>query len=122
MAPCAACTCSRGSRWPPRSCSSPSTPEAGRPGEIDRQPGCARMALMSRHPPAVPLEFEDEFVTGLRSIFEEKILFNRVLGLQVVTLQPERVVGRIAMKPELVGHYVFNRLHGGVISAGLDAM
>ena len=78
---------------------------------------------MTRHPPAVPpLEFEEEFVTGLRTIFEEKIVFNRVLGLQVVSMLPDRVTGRIAMKPELVGHYVFNRVHGGVISAGLDAM
>jgi uncharacterized protein (TIGR00369 family) len=45
-----------------------------------------------------------------------------VLGLRIVELRPERVVGRIAMRPELVGHYSFNRLHGGVISAGLDAM
>ena len=80
------------------------------------------MAAMSRHPPDVPFEFEQEFVAGLRTIFEEKIVFNRVLGLQVVTLRPDKVVGRIAMKPELVGHYVFNRVHGGVISAGLDAM
>ena len=77
---------------------------------------------MTRHPPAVPVQFEDEFVTGLRAIFEEKIVFNRVLGLQIVQLRPERVTGRIAMRPELVGHYTFNRLHGGVISAGLDAM
>ncbi|MBC5786354.1 thioesterase family protein [Ramlibacter sp. USB13] len=77
---------------------------------------------MTRHPPAIPPQFEDEFITGLRAIFEEKIVFNSVLGLQVVELRPERVVGRIAMKPELVGHYSFNRLHGGVISAGLDAM
>ena len=78
---------------------------------------------MTRHPPAVPpLEFEEEFVAGLRAIFEDRIVFNRVLGLQVVTLRPDKVVGRIAMKPELVGHYVFNRVHGGVISAGLDAM
>ena len=26
------------------------------------------------------------------------------------------------MKPELVGHFSYNRIHGGVISAGLDAM
>ena len=26
------------------------------------------------------------------------------------------------MKKELVGHYSFNRIHGGVISAGLDSM
>ena len=77
---------------------------------------------MTRQPPALPPPFEEEFVTGLRAIFEEKIVFNRVLGLQVAELRPERVVGRIAMRPELVGHYSFNRLHGGVISAGLDAM
>jgi uncharacterized protein (TIGR00369 family) len=70
----------------------------------------------------VSVQFEDEFVAGLRAIFEEKIVFNRVLGLRIVELRPERVVGRIAMRPELVGHYSFNRLHGGVISAGLDAM
>jgi uncharacterized protein (TIGR00369 family) len=77
---------------------------------------------MTRHPPAVPIVFEEEFVAGLRSIFEDKIVFNSVLGLKIVELRPEQVVGRIAMRPELVGHYSFNRLHGGVVSAGLDAM
>lgn len=77
---------------------------------------------MTRHPPAVPVEFEDEFVQGLSAIFEDKIVFNSVIGLKIVSLRPERVVGSIAMKPELVGHYAFNRLHGGVVSAGLDAM
>ena len=77
---------------------------------------------MTRHPPAVPVVFEEEFVTGLRSIFEDRIVFNSVLGLKIVELRPEQVVGRIAMRPELVGHYSFNRLHGGVVSAGLDAM
>jgi uncharacterized protein (TIGR00369 family) len=77
---------------------------------------------MTRHPPAVPIVFEEEFVAGLRSIFEDRIVFNSVLGLKIVELRPEQVVGRIAMRPELVGHYSFNRLHGGVVSAGLDAM
>ena len=77
---------------------------------------------MTRHPPAVPVVFEEEFVAGLRSIFEDRIVFNSVLGLKIVELRPEQVVGRIAMRPELVGHYSFNRLHGGVVSAGLDAM
>ena len=67
-------------------------------------------------------EFEDEFVAGLKSIFEEKIVFNRMLGLKIVSLRPDCVLARIDMKPELVGHYAYNRLHGGVISAGLDAM
>ncbi|MEO7548711.1 MAG: thioesterase family protein [Ramlibacter sp.] len=69
-----------------------------------------------------PAQFEPEFIEGLRSIFEDRIVFNQVLGLKITSLQPERVSGRIAMKPELVGHYAHNRLHGGVISAGLDAM
>ena len=77
---------------------------------------------MTRQPPPVPEQFEDEFVTGLRSIFEERIVFNRLLGLKIMELRPDRVVGRIEMRPELVGHYSFNRLHGGVVSAGLDAM
>jgi acyl-coenzyme A thioesterase PaaI-like protein len=77
---------------------------------------------MTRHPPAVPVPFEDEFVQGLKEIFEQKIPFNQVLGLQIESLRPERVVGRIAMKPDLVGHYGYNRIHGGAISAGLDAM
>jgi uncharacterized protein (TIGR00369 family) len=77
---------------------------------------------MTRQPPPLPEQFEDEFVAGLRAIFEERIVFNRVLGLKIVELRPDRVLGRIEMRPELVGHYSFNRLHGGVVSAGLDAM
>lgn len=66
--------------------------------------------------------FEPEFIDGLRIIFEEKIVFNQMLGLKITSLEPDRVVGRLDMKPELVGHYAYNRIHGGVISAALDAM
>ncbi|KAF0166561.1 MAG: hypothetical protein FD157_509 [Rhodocyclaceae bacterium] len=68
---------------------------------------------------AVP-EFEPEFVAGLKKIFEELIVFNQVLGLKITSIKPDRVAARIAMRHELVGSP--NRLHGGVISAGLDAM
>jgi uncharacterized protein (TIGR00369 family) len=68
------------------------------------------------------VEFEPEFVTGLKEIFEERVLFNQVLGLKITSLKPERVTGRIQMKKDLVGHFLYQRLHGGVISAGLDAM
>lgn len=78
------------------------------------------MAAMSKNPGAAT--FEPEFIAGLKQIFEEKIAFNQVLGLTIESLAPERVVGRINMKPELVGHFSYNRIHGGVISAGLDAM
>ncbi len=68
------------------------------------------------------VEFEPEFVDGLKKIFEEMIVFNQVLGLKITSLKPERVRGRIDMKHELVGHFSYNRIHGGVISAGLDAI
>jgi uncharacterized protein (TIGR00369 family) len=73
-------------------------------------------------PDVKSIEFEPEFIEPLKKIFEESIAFNQVLGLKISSIRPERVVAHIAMKPELVGHYSFNRIHGGVISAGLDAM
>ena len=72
--------------------------------------------------PVPVVDFEPEFIEGLRDIFEEKIVFNQMLGLKIVSVRPEVVEARIDMKPELVGHYAYNRIHGGVISAGLDAM
>jgi uncharacterized protein (TIGR00369 family) len=66
--------------------------------------------------------FEEEFVTGLKKIFEEMIVFNQVLGLKITSLKPTQVIARIDMKRDLIGHFSFNRIHGGVISAGLDAM
>jgi uncharacterized protein (TIGR00369 family) len=77
---------------------------------------------MTRHPPPSPAEFEPEFVDELKAMFEEKILFNQLIGLKITSLKPELVTGRIEMKRELIGHYAHTRLHGGVISAGLDAM
>ena len=69
-----------------------------------------------------PVVFEPEFVAALADIFEQRIVFNQVLGLKVVSVRPEQVVGRITMRPDLVGHYAYNRIHGGVSSASLDAM
>ena len=69
-----------------------------------------------------PVVFEPEFLAGLTDIFEDKIVFNRMLGLKITSVLPERVSARIGMQPALVGHYAYNRIHGGVISAGLDAM
>jgi acyl-coenzyme A thioesterase PaaI-like protein len=77
---------------------------------------------MTKHPVPSANEFEPEFIAGLKDIFEERIVFNRVLGLKIVSMKPDMVSGRIDMKPELVGHYAYSRIHGGVVSAGLDAM
>lgn len=78
--------------------------------------------MIKRAAAPAQIEFEAEFVVGLKKIFEEMINFNQVLGLRITSLQPDKVGGRIDMKPDLIGHFSFNRLHGGVISAGLDAM
>lgn len=59
---------------------------------------------------------------ALKDLFEQRITFNQVLGLQVESLHAPEVRLGFAMRPELVGHYLYNRLHGGVISATLDAM
>lgn len=59
---------------------------------------------------------------ALVELFEHKIAFNQVLGLKIASVLPGDVRGVITMKPELVGHYSYGRLHGGVISAVLDAM
>jgi uncharacterized protein (TIGR00369 family) len=77
---------------------------------------------MTRASQEPPQAFEPEFVEGLRAIFEEKIVFNQVLGIKIDRLAPGGVGAHIAMRHELVGHYAYNRLHGGVISASLDAM
>ena len=66
--------------------------------------------------------FEADFIAGLATIFEERISFNRLLGLRIDALEAEEVSGHLVMRPELIGHYAHNRLHGGVISATLDAM
>src|SRR3982751_4884049 len=68
------------------------------------------------------ITFEPEFVAGLKDLFEEKIVFNKLLGLRITSVTAERVTARIDMRNELIGHYAHNRIHGGVISAGLDAM
>ncbi len=77
---------------------------------------------MKKHAAETAIEFEPEYVTGLKKIFEEMIVFNQLLGLKVTSIEADRARGRIEMRRELSGHYSHNRIHGGVISASLDAM
>jgi uncharacterized protein (TIGR00369 family) len=71
---------------------------------------------------AAIVTFEPEFLARLKTLFEELIVFNRTLGLQITGISPTRVTARIAMRPELIGHHGHQRLHGGVVSATLDAL
>ncbi len=59
---------------------------------------------------------------ALVDLFEHRIVFNQTLGLKIVSVKPGDVRATVAMRPELVGHFSYGRLHGGVISAVLDAM
>lgn len=72
---------------------------------------------MKTHKPVV---FEPEFIEGMRQIYEEKIVFNQVLGLKLKYIDEKTCVATMPMKPELVGHFAYGRLHGGAISAALD--
>ena len=56
----------------------------------------------------------------LHELFETMISFNRLLGLKVDSVDPAAPRLRFEMRPELVGHFLHGRLHGGVISAALD--
>ena len=74
------------------------------------------------HRPHTPVVLEPEYIEGFRQIYEEKIVFNQTIGLKLVKVSPEGIEARIDMRPALVGHFAYNRIHGGVISAALDAI
>ena len=65
---------------------------------------------------------QSQFHEAMTQLWEQRIRFNQVLGLKVLSLQPGDVRARLDMRPELIGHYAYGRLHGGVISASLDAL
>jgi len=48
------------------------------------------------------------------------IPFNKQLGLEIVYVGQDRVDIRLPMKPDLIGNFMHNNLHGGVISSALD--
>ena len=72
--------------------------------------------------PEGEVKFEAAFIAGLKDIFEEKIVFNKTLGLRITSIGAKRVTARMVMQPALIGHYAHQRIHGGAISAGLDAL
>lgn len=59
---------------------------------------------------------------ALVDIFEQQIVFTQLLGLKIASVRPGDVRGTLAMRPELIGHAAYGRLHGGVISSVLDVM
>ena len=62
----------------------------------------------------------DDRLQILTKLYEQKIPFNKVLGLQIESLETENVRVKFEMKEAFIGNYVHGILHGGVISAVLD--
>ena len=56
----------------------------------------------------------------LKEITEEKIPFNKLIGMKIETLDIDKIGIRFEMSPELVGNFTRGNLHGGVISSVLD--
>jgi len=56
----------------------------------------------------------------LKKITEEKIPFNKLIGMKIETLDLDKIGIRFEMRPELVGNFTRGNLHGGVISSILD--
>lgn len=61
-----------------------------------------------------------EHLEEVRTLFLEKIPFNRVLGINIVELSPGNALFSVPFRPELIGDPVRGSLHGGVISAVAD--
>ncbi len=62
----------------------------------------------------------EKVIAALKPIYEEKLPFNKLLGLTIESMSVEHTVIKIAMREELVGNFEKKILHGGVISSVLD--
>ena len=63
----------------------------------------------------------DELLDVLRKLHEQKIPFNRFIGLRLELADLETVRARFDARDEFIGNPVHGILHGGVISSVLDA-
>ncbi|HPV52213.1 MAG TPA: thioesterase family protein [Smithella sp.] len=66
---------------------------------------------------AVPI---DVILEQLKIVYEEKMPFNKYLGLKIDSIKADKAVVRIDMRDDLIGNFEKNILHGGVISTILD--
>jgi uncharacterized protein (TIGR00369 family) len=62
----------------------------------------------------------DTMLNIVREVYEN-LPFNGLLGLKVANLKPDEAGFTFAMKNDLIGNAIHGILHGGVISAVLDA-
>lgn len=62
----------------------------------------------------------EKLVAAINERFNEKIPFNKVLGLKVDSISYESVKISFQMRHDLLGHYNRGMLHGGAISSVID--
>jgi len=67
-----------------------------------------------------PMMPTEKLLQLLKEITEEKIPFNKLIGMKIETLDLDKIGIRFEMRPELVGNFTRGNLHGGVISSVLD--
>jgi uncharacterized protein (TIGR00369 family) len=66
---------------------------------------------------SIPIEL---ILDELKIVYEEKMPFNKYLGIKIDSISTEGAVVRIDMRDELIGNFEKNIMHGGVISTILD--
>lgn len=62
-----------------------------------------------------------DLMAVVREMFESRIAFNHLLGLRILAIGSDEATVRLEMREEFIGNYARGILHGGVISATLDA-
>ena len=62
----------------------------------------------------------EQLLEMMREVVEQRIPFNKVLGIRVDSLDFEHFSIRFEQRPELVGNFTRGMLHGGVIASVLD--
>jgi uncharacterized protein (TIGR00369 family) len=62
------------------------------------------------------------FYERLRQLYEQRLPFNRLLGVAVTSLSEDGATMTFDMRADLIGNVFRKTLHGGVISAVLDAV
>ena len=67
-----------------------------------------------------PIMPTEKLLQLLKEITEEKIPFNKLIGMKIETLDLDKIGIRFEMRPELVGNFTRGNLHGGVISSVMD--
>ena len=62
------------------------------------------------------------FYDRLRRLYEDRLPFNRLLGLSVTSLNSDGGTMAFSTREDLIGNIFHRTLHGGVISSVLDAV